>query len=67
MSLILEALRKSEAERRRAVVPDLLAEPALAAPIATTTPQRWPWIAGAGGATTIGRRKAGAAGAMLGR
>lgn len=46
MSLILEALRKSEAERRRAVVPDLLAEPALAAPIATSTPQRWPWIAG---------------------
>ena len=46
MSLILEALRKSEAERRRAVVPDLLAEPAVAAPVATTTPQRWPWIAG---------------------
>ncbi|KGQ19600.1 hypothetical protein LF41_2538 [Lysobacter dokdonensis DS-58] len=46
MSLILEALRKSEAERRRAVVPDLLAEPAVATPIATTTPQRWPWIAG---------------------
>ena len=46
MSLILEALRKSEAERRRAVVPDLLAEPAIAAPIATTPPQRWPWIAG---------------------
>ncbi len=47
MSLILEALRKSEAERRRAVVPDLLAEPAVAAPIAATPPQRWPWIAGA--------------------
>ncbi|MUV14039.1 general secretion pathway protein GspB [Noviluteimonas gilva] len=46
MSLILEALRKSEAERRRAVVPDLLAEPAIAAPVATSTPQRWPWIAG---------------------
>src|SRR4249919_2706833 len=46
MSLILEALRKSEAERRRAVVPDLLAEPALAAPIPATTPQRWPLIAG---------------------
>src|SRR5690349_17781814 len=46
MSLILEALRKSEAERRRAVVPDLLAESAVAAPIAPATPQRWPWIAG---------------------
>ncbi|MGO4551768.1 general secretion pathway protein GspB [Lysobacter sp. 2RAF19] len=46
MSLILEALRKSEAERRRAVVPDLLAEPALAAPIAKASSQRWPWIAG---------------------
>ena len=46
MSLILEALRKSEAERRRAVVPDLLAEPAVAAPVAATTPERWPWIAG---------------------
>lgn len=46
MSLILEALRKSEAERRRATVPDLLAEPAVAAPIATTPRQRWPWFVG---------------------
>ena len=55
MSLILEALRKSEAERRRAVVPDLLAEPAVAAPIAATTPQRWPWIAGGRGDRRIAR------------
>ena len=46
MSQILEALRKSEAERRRAVVPDLLAEPAMAAPVAAATSQRWPLFAG---------------------
>ena len=46
MSLILEALRKSEAERRRAVVPDLLAEPAMAAPAAAATQQRWPLLVG---------------------
>lgn len=44
MSLILEALRKSEAERRRAAVPDLLAEPQAAAPVAMRTSYRVPWI-----------------------
>lgn len=53
MSLILEALRKSEAERRRAQVPDLLAEPQAAAPIATRAPQRWPLVA-AGAVVVIG-------------
>ncbi|BCT91386.1 hypothetical protein LYSHEL_04100 [Lysobacter helvus] len=48
MSLILEALRKSEAERRRAQVPDLLAEPQPAAPVARRAAPRWPlWIAAA--------------------
>ena len=46
MSLILEALRKSEAERRRATVPDLLAESAAAAPATVRASQPWPWIAG---------------------
>ena len=45
MSLILEALRKSEAERRRAQVPDLLAEPQVAAPVAKRAPPRFHWIA----------------------
>ena len=45
MSLILEALRKSEAERRRAQVPDLLAEPQAAVPIVKRASPRWPWIA----------------------
>ena len=45
MSLILEALRKSEAERRRAQVPDLLAEPQAAAPIVKRAPSRWPLVA----------------------
>jgi general secretion pathway protein B len=44
MSLILEALRKSEAERRRAQVPDLLAEPRAAAAQAPVAVQRWPWL-----------------------
>ena len=44
MSLILEALRKSEAERRRAQVPDLLAEPQAAVAPVPTAPQRWPWL-----------------------
>jgi general secretion pathway protein B len=44
MSLILEALRKSEAERRRAQVPDLLAEPQSAAMPVAATPPRWPWL-----------------------
>jgi general secretion pathway protein B len=48
MSLILEALRKSEAERRRAVVPDLLAEAEVVAPVASRAPARWPWVAATG-------------------
>lgn len=44
MSLILEALRKSEAERRRAQVPDLLAEPQAAGAPAPAAAQRWPWL-----------------------
>ena len=53
MSLILEALRKSEAERRRAQMPDLLTEPQAAAPVAVRTPQRWPWLA-AGAVVVLG-------------
>ena len=53
MSLILEALRKSEAERRRAQVPDLLAEPQAAAPVARRAPPRWPLIA-AGAVVVLG-------------
>ena len=53
MSLILEALRKSEAERRRAQMPDLLTEPQAAAPVALRTPQRWPWLA-AGAVVVLG-------------
>ena len=41
MSLILEALRKSEAERRRAQAPDLFAEPQLALPRPHPTWPRW--------------------------
>ena len=44
MSLILEALRKSEAERRRAQVPDLLAEPQTAVVAGPVAVQRWPWL-----------------------
>jgi general secretion pathway protein B len=44
MSLILEALRKSEAERRRAQVPDLLAEPQAAVVPVAVAPQRWRWL-----------------------
>lgn len=45
MSLILEALRKSEAERRRGQAPDLFAElPPAARPRAATMPA-WPWLA----------------------
>ena len=48
MSLILEALRKSEAERRRAQVPDLLTEPQAAAPVIARATPRWPlWLGGA--------------------
>jgi general secretion pathway protein B len=46
MSLILEALRKSEAERRRGQTPDLLAEPApVKRPSPATLPRWWPWAA----------------------
>jgi general secretion pathway protein B len=50
MSLILEALRKSEAERRRAQAPDLFAEPQLALPRPHPTWPRWtkPVLAGVG-------------------
>ena len=41
MSLILEALRKSEAQRRRAQAPGLFAEPVVAARQAPTTRPRW--------------------------
>jgi general secretion pathway protein B len=44
MSLILEALRKSEAERRRTQVPDLLAEPQAAVVPVPVATQRWPWL-----------------------
>ncbi len=45
MSLILEALRKSEAERRRGQVPDLHAElPPTAPPVRSARPA-WPWLA----------------------
>lgn len=48
MSLILEALRKSEAERRRGRMPDLHAElPPVPAPRAAARPA-WPWVAGSG-------------------
>lgn len=47
MSLILEALRKSEAERRRGLPPDLHAElPPIAQP-ARAVALPWPWLAGA--------------------
>jgi general secretion pathway protein B len=46
MSLILEALRKSEAERRRGQTPDLLTEPApVKRPPLATWPRWWPWVA----------------------
>lgn len=46
MSLILEALRKSEAERRRGQTPDLLMEPApMKRTTRTTLPRGWPWAA----------------------
>jgi general secretion pathway protein B len=50
MSLILEALRKSEAERRRTQAPDLFAEPQLALPKAPRAWPSWTWPAvGLGG------------------
>ena len=45
MSLILEALRKSEAERRRGQVPTLHAERAPAAQPARAARPSWPWLA----------------------
>jgi len=45
MSLILEALRKSEAERRRGQVPDLHAELPPAARPARPARSAWPWLA----------------------
>ena len=48
MSLILEALRKSEAERRRAQAPDLFAEPQLALPRSDPAWPRWTSFALAG-------------------
>ncbi|MDQ3288800.1 MAG: general secretion pathway protein GspB [Pseudomonadota bacterium] len=44
MSLILEALRKSEAERRRGQVPDLHASPASDVPTARNGPPAWMWM-----------------------
>jgi len=45
VSLILEALRKSEAERRRGEMPDLRAElPPPAASRRTSLHRAWPWI-----------------------
>ncbi|HEV8693165.1 MAG TPA: general secretion pathway protein GspB [Lysobacter sp.] len=45
MSLILEALRKSEAERRRGQAPDLLSEATpVALPSHTTMSRSWPWL-----------------------
>lgn len=41
MSLILEALRKSEIERRRAQTPDLYAEPAVATRVPLAASPRW--------------------------
>ena len=45
MSLILEALRKSEAERRRGQVPDLHAEPSPALVQVRDGPPAWLWLA----------------------
>jgi len=45
MSLILEALRKSEAERRRGQVPDLHTEPSPGAQPRRDGPPAWLWLA----------------------
>lgn len=47
MSLILEALRKSEAERQRGRMPDLHAELPPVAPMRVSRTVGWPWFAGA--------------------
>jgi len=53
MSLILEALRKSEAERRRGRMPDLHAElPPAPASRASAKPA-WPWLAGSAALVTV--------------
>ncbi len=44
MSLILEALRKSEAERRRGQAPDVLADMPAPQPVARHTPPVWLWL-----------------------
>ncbi len=44
MSLILEALRKSEAERRRGQAPDVLAEMPVVQPAARRTAPAWLWL-----------------------
>lgn len=44
MSLILEALRKSEAERRRGQVPNLHSELPPVAPSARSRQPAWPWL-----------------------
>lgn len=44
MSLILEALRKSEAERRRGQAPDVLADMPTAQPVARRTLPAWLWL-----------------------
>lgn len=44
MSLILEALRKSEAERRRGQAPDVLADMPAAQAVARRTPPVWLWL-----------------------
>jgi general secretion pathway protein B len=53
MSLILEALRKSEAERRRGQTPDLLTQTAPLAPGAGTAARDWRVIGVVGGAALV--------------
>ena len=45
MSLILEALRKSEAERRRGEAPDLFQPDVVARTTASPSPRPWLWAA----------------------
>ena len=45
MSLILEALRKSEAQRRLGRAPDLMSETPAAAPVRRRAMPAWPWFA----------------------
>jgi general secretion pathway protein B len=46
MSLILAALRKSEAERRRGQAPDVFANPPVTAIVSRRGRAGWPWFAG---------------------